>query len=151
LKKLLVIALTALAFVVTGCANQGIFVPPAECVDADSVILAKFPNPTGLDKALLGVQLVALSEIEGYTKEDAIAVLDDLQSFLKGGITYADAVELIQNKLNIANSLAGGAIFIVGVDISVLSSGVTISECDLKLIDMHVERQKLLIQIYNEG
>lgn len=150
MKKLIVGILAAL-LLVTGCANQGLFTPPAECVDAQSVILEKFPNPIGLDKALLGVQLVALSEIEGYTKEDAIAVLDDLQAFLKGGITYADAVELIQSKLNMANSLAGGAIFIVGVDISVLSTGITVSECDLKLIDMHIERQKLLIQIYSEG
>lgn len=149
MKKLIVMMLTCLTLL--GCANTGTFVPPAECLDSESTILAKFPNPTGLDKALLSVQLIALSEIEGYTKADAVAVLDDLQAVLANGITYADAVEFITSKLDIANSLAGGAIFIVGADISVLSSGVEISECDLKLIDLHIQRQKLLIQIFNEG
>jgi hypothetical protein len=143
--------LSALAVVLLlGCASTGTYVAPGECLDGPSVILEKFPDPRGLDKGLLSVQLVALDQIDGYTKADAVAVLDQLRESLVGGITYADGIELITKQLAIGNSLAGGAIFIVGPDISVLSSGIVISACDMALIDKHIAKQKVLIQIYNE-
>jgi hypothetical protein len=148
--KRLILSILVMAILTMGCASTGTYVAPAECLDGTSVILEKFPDPRGLDKGLLSVQLIALDQIDGYTKEDAVAVLDQLRESLVGGITYADGIELITAQLSIGNSLAGGAIFIVGPDISVLASGIVISDCDMALIDKHIAKQKVLIQIYNE-
>lgn len=143
--------LSIVILTLTAC-TSGPFVPPVECEGQPSLILEKFPDPRGLDKALLSVQLAAMTQIKGYEKKDAIQVLNDIEDRITNieKATYADLVGLVTSKLKIANSLAGGVVFIIGQDLDVLSEPVPISACDMALVRKHLAKQKALIAIAGE-
>lgn len=149
MKKLVLVVLVAF---LAGCASTT-FVPPVECEKGDSLILKTFPDPRGLDKGLLVVQLAAIEQLPGYTPADAVKVLDDVERRLGqvGGMTYAELVGVIMTKLDIANSLAGGLVFIVGPDIGLLSHNIPISPCDLALVRKHLAKQRALVAIAGAG
>lgn len=145
MKKML---LLVLVFIIQGCASTP-YVPPAVCVDQPSLILETFPDPRGLDKGLLFVQLGALQGIDGYTADNAHQVVDDLRQTVETAqdLTYAKLVGLIAAKIKIANALAGATLFIVGPDIQQLAKPLPISSCDLELVLLHLDRQDILIDI----
>jgi hypothetical protein len=151
MKKLLIFV-AALALAITmGCATIGNtpYEAPEICQDAESLILKKFPDPRGLDTGLLAVQLVALETVKGYNKDEAIKILNEIQDNISIGMTYADVVEYIQVKIDLANTKYGAALFIVGVDISILAEPLPISDCDIALVKKHMNKQIALIKIYN--
>lgn len=143
------ILLVSLLLLLTACSTKP-WVPPAECVDQDSVILQTIPDVQALDRGLLTVQLTALETIDGYGPAQAVAVLDDLSRQIErvDGLTYAHLVGIIREKLNIANALAGASLFILGDQIESLNQPLPISPCDLSLVRKHIERQKVLVLIY---
>lgn len=148
--KFLFLLLSAVMIITAGCASTSPFIPPAACTDTgQSLILKTFPDPRGLDQGLLAVQLVALQKVPGYTKADAIKVLDEIQSAIdqSKGLTYAGLVNMIMTKLKVANSLAGGIVFIVGPDLEKLSNPIPISPCDLALVEKHLARQRALVEM----
>lgn len=134
-----------------GCASN--FVPPAVCDNQPSLILETFPHPEALDRGLLAMQLTAMETIKGYNASDAHAVIADIREAVSKaqGLTYAKVVGLISNKVQIANSLAGAVVFIVGPDIGKLAKPIPISPCDLELIKLHLNRQDALIDIMTGG
>jgi len=147
MKKLIFVVL--LTFVLGGCASTP-YVSPEGCVNQPSFIQDKVKDPRALDKALLGVQFVALESLANYTYADAQKVLADIRTLVNtmDGLTYADVVAFIQSKLATANRNAGAAIFILGPNITALSIPEVITPCDKILIDIHLAHQETLIMFY---
>lgn len=134
-----------------GCASKE-FVPPEVCDNQESHILEVMPNPTGLDKALLGTNLGAMEMIEGYGPKEALAVIDQVDEKVNSvDMTYAELVGYIMRKVEVANGLAGASIFIVGPDLRRLASPLPVSRCDIELVRRHLERQRVLVQLYGAG
>jgi len=146
--KRALIALFCLILAVA-CTNQTSFVPPGVCVDSDSIILQTIEDPRPLDQGLMAVNLAALETIKGYTTADAQAVLDTVEDKLDAlQTTYAELAGYILSRLTEANAAAGAAIFIIGPDIQKLKKPLPITECDIALIRLHLERQRLMLAIY---
>jgi hypothetical protein len=146
--KRALIALFCLLLTVA-CTNQTSFVPPNACVDSDSIILQTIEDPRPLDQGLMAVNLTALETIDGYSIEDAQAVLDTVEDKLAAlQTTYAELAGYILARLTEANAAAGAAIFIIGPDIQRLNKPLPITECDIALIRLHLERQRLMLAIY---
>lgn len=144
--KVMVVLLTC--SVLFACSTTP-FVPPVACEGADSFILKTIPDVKAFDKGLLAVNVGTLELSKGYTPGDAIKVLDRIENLVdKADITYAELVGLVSQKLEIANALAGAAIFIVGDDIQKLNRKLPISDCDKELIRIHLERQRAVVNIY---
>lgn len=140
-----------LVFLLTGCSTKP-FVPPAVCEGQQSIILSSVKDPQALDKGLLMVNLIALDQIDGYEPADATKVLNQIDAMVaKGGMTYAEMVGYIFDKLEVANALAGGAMFIIGDDLMALDQSVQISACDIALIRAHLSKQRVLIAMYGTG
>jgi hypothetical protein len=113
------------------------------------MILEKSPDVKALSKGLLTVQLAALESVEGYTNEDAYAILDAVGEMVDLAANYNDLVVYVISKLTLANNLAGAAIFIIGDDIELMKSDAPISSCDAALVKKHLAKQRLLIAIYS--
>lgn len=135
-----------------GCSffNQATFDPPATCLDgAESEILTYFPNPTGLSKSLLVVQVAALEKIKDYQRADAEAILDEIENaIVASDMTYAELLAYVSQKINLANKKIGLALFILGDDTAALDKPLPISECDKSLIMMHLAKQRSLLLFY---
>jgi hypothetical protein len=139
-------------FSLSACAATP-FVPPAECVNESSFILNQIPNPQALDRGLLVVQFTALQNVKGYSADDAHKVISDIRKSIEatGGITYARLVSLVLDKVQIANTLAGATLYLVGPDIEALTNPNLVSDCDLALIRLHLSRQDAMIDISAAG
>jgi hypothetical protein len=145
------IILLAFLVIAVGCAPRP-FVPPVECEGQSSLILKEIPDPAALDKGLLAINLGAMKTVKGYDQKDAVAVLDQIEAMLvQADMTYADLTGYILAKLDVANALAGGLIFIIGDDIGRLNQTIPISGCDIELVRRHLERQRVLVAIYGAG
>jgi len=140
-----------LCFCLVACVAQP-FVPPPECDGQASLILQQIADPAGLDKGLLMVNLVAMEKIDGYAPQSAIEVLNQVEDMLnQGQPTYAEVAGFILAKLEIANALAGGLIFIVGDDLMALTEPLPISACDIALVRAHLAKQRMLVTLYSGG
>jgi len=124
------------------------FQPPSVCETSDSIILERIPDVKALSQGLLTIQLAALETVEGYTADDAGAVLDQVEIFIDSAGTYASLVSYITNKLEIANGLAGAMVFILGDEINQLALTTPITPCDKALIKAHIARERLLLTLY---
>jgi len=133
--------------ILASCAPRP-YTPPEICESSKSVILERIPDVHGLSQGLLTIQMAALETVEGYSADDANVVLDQIDALVDSADNYATLVVYITNKLNIANSLAGAMIFIIGDDIQRLSSTEAITPCDKALIKAHIEKERLLLMFY---
>lgn len=135
-----------LLVVVSLAACAPTFQPPSVCQDGASSVIMEVTNgnPTGLDKTLLTVNLVAL-EKKKYTAAQVEQVLNDVETTLKDGISYAGFKKLLDAKI------AAGAMIILGPDIgAVADTGGTkiISVCDRELILAHINHQRAIVALY---
>jgi hypothetical protein len=143
--------LLVMVALLTACASTP-YVPPSACEGQDSLILSTIDDPRALSKGLLAVNLVAMEGIEGYGPADAIAVLDKIEADLDAlDLTYAALVAYVLAKIQVANALAGAALFIAGDEIDRLNQPLPISPCDLALIRLHLQKQRMLVSIYAAG
>lgn len=134
-----------------GCAPKP-YIPPEECNDSQSLILATINSPAALSKGLLAVNLVALESIRGYGPDDATAVLDKIEENLTMlGMTYAEMVGYVMSKIKLANALAGAAVFVMGDEITALDSPAPVSPCDIALVRLHLQKQRALVALYSAG
>jgi hypothetical protein len=144
------ILLLVLVALLGGCAQKP-FLPPAACDNQPSLILSTFPDPFALDSGLLSVNLAALELIDGYRGADARRVLDQVEAMVsRADMTYAELAAFITTKLQVANALAGGLLFVVGPSIDLLAKPVALMPCDVALIRAHLAKQKMLVTIYGE-
>jgi hypothetical protein len=132
-----------------GCATSP-YTPPIECQAGKSLILERIPDARALDKGLMAVQLAALEGLPAYSKADAIAILNIIEERIDQGMSYANLVEYVSAKLELANNIAGAVIFIIGDSIRLLDSPFEISACDKVLIKRHIAKQKMLLTIYQK-
>ncbi len=145
MKKL--ILLFAIAILLAGCATTP-YIPPAECEGGNSYILGTIKDVKALDRGLLTVQVAALETIDGYSSADANKVLDQIEELVISAGTYAELVVYITKKVEVANSLAGAAIFILGDDISSLNADTPLSACDTMLVRKHLAKQRAILAFY---
>jgi len=148
MKRLSILLLFVVALVVCGGCSTSTFQPPAVCDGAESLILERIPDPAALSKALLIVQIGVLEAVDGYDVSDAGKVIDQIETVVDGGVTYADLVGLILKKVDAANRLAGAAVFLVGDEINLLDAPGFLSVCDRELIRMHLAKQRAMLKIY---
>jgi hypothetical protein len=136
------IAFIACSLLLVGCIGNTPYTPPTECVNAESMILEKFPDPRTLDKGLLMVQVAALKSVDGYDKARALEVLDDLEAFVAttDSLTYATLMNKILGVVSGANSDADMLLFIIGPNIGQFDSPERIFPCDKVLIAQEFAR-----------
>lgn len=140
-----------LALTLAAC-NSTTFIPPKECEGDRSLLLQTIKDPQALSKGLMTINLLAMEKLDNYGPKDATAVLDQVEKMVAGThMTYAELVGYLLDKLEVANALAGAAVFIVGEDISKLNMLVPITTCDRELVLKHIEKQRVLVAIYGAG
>ena len=127
----------------SGCTKTN-FKPPEICNNSDSLILKHIDNPVALSNVFIKVDLVAIDKIPGYDRKDAIKVLDEVESFINdiGGTTYAHLIEYLLAKFRLANASAGAIVFTLSSQIQVLNSSMPITDCDLAMIKIHIQKHR---------
>lgn len=142
------ILVVILAIALMGCST---FQRPAVCQDASSAILsATQDNPTGLDRGLLTVNILAL-EKGIYTGEQAQAFIDDVREKVNSGISYLDLLAYLDFQIAAVNKAVGLTLIVLGPDvpaIAQLGGNDLVSDCDQKLMNLHLDRQELVISFY---
>ena len=142
--KYIILLMFAIGMItITGCSAT--FQAPAVCDGAESIILsATADNPTGLDKALLVVNLAAL-EKGVYTPDQAATVLDEIEGFIKEGVSYFSLKNFLDEKI------AAASVLILGDSVEAIAQAGAdkiISDCDKALILAHIENQRSIIALY---
>ncbi len=142
--KFIVLMIFAIGMItITGCSAT--FQAPAVCDGAESIILsATADNPTGLDKALLVVNLAAL-EKGVYTADQAAAILDEIEGFVSEGVSYFSLKNFLDKKI------AAASVLILGDSVDTIAqtgADKIISDCDKALILAHIENQRAITALY---
>ena len=136
-----------LAIALMGCST---FQRPSVCQDANSAILSVASNPTGLDRGLLTINILAL-EKGIYTAEQAQAFIDDVREKVNSGLSYIDLLTYLDFKVAAINKAVGLSLIVLGPDvpaIAQLGGNNLISDCDATLMNLHLDRQELVISFY---
>jgi hypothetical protein len=147
--KLLILCLVMIG--VTGCATT--FQPPASCEDgADSFILkVTGDNPTGLDRALLIAQIVALEKVETYNAVKAQEFLEDVRELVNNGVSYLSLLDYLNVGIADLNKAVGLSVIIMGADvpaIAALGGDLPLGACDKELILMELLKQEQIVALY---
>lgn len=141
-----------MCFLLYACSYNKPYTPPEGCSAENSVILEKASDPRDLDRALLGVQLLALETLDNYSYADAEKVLDEIEQIVNDfeAMTYKELLYFVSAKLDVANNRAGAAVFVLGPNVSsTFNIPEVISPCDKSLINIHLEHQRTLIKFYS--
>lgn len=144
---LIVIAFVAVIST-SGCLNQE-FIAPEGCSADNSVILqVTNGNPISLSNALLVINIIAIERLDSYSSEDARTLLSAIRAKVNAGITYRDLYYEIARKVSAANSAAGMAIFTLTpklMNISDVGGFKVLSDCDVILINRHLDEQESIL------
>jgi hypothetical protein len=131
---------------------MGKYIPPDACVansdgSYDSLIMDVFKNPTPKEVAitLQVINYKALKNSNSYTKEKALKVIDELNTFLDNDIMYSDLLLLINEKVLSVNAEINMALLIFSPQLAELNKMISISVCDKAMLKKHFNDQKLMV------
>jgi hypothetical protein len=148
MKKIVLLAIAML--MLSGCTST--FQAPPVCEDGQSVILKVTQgNPTGLDRALLIVQ-VGVHETHAYPVAEVATFLDEVENVIDNGVTYVDLLSYLDIHIAELQKTLGIAAVVMGpemIDIATIGGDDLISDCDLALMKIHLERQRQILAIYS--
>lgn len=150
MKKLRLVLLVMVVFLVSGCAGLNIQ-KSSVCLDVppeESLICEKIKNPEMVSTALLAANYGAL-KADAYNKEAALEVITELESIVKaGGVTYMYIITKVSELLE--QDEAAAVVIILSPNINLLSSPLTITPFDQGLLLAHLQYQRQLIMVVQQ-
>jgi len=130
-------------FLLSSCASIQEIHPICEN-RVDSYICQVFPNPLAVDLILRFANVEAIKN-DVYTKEQAVAAINNLETLIKNSHSFLDFFLIAQNYVG----NMGPEIFILADSFSSFNRPIPISEFDKYLLLEHLNRQKQIILLIN--
>jgi hypothetical protein len=141
--------LLSTALLLSACSAT--FQAPAVCSDGPSAILdITKGNPTGLDRALLTVNIAAL-EKHVYTADQAQQFIDQVKGVVNGNISYIGLLDYLNVSTARINKALGLSVILMGdqvPEVAKLGGSKLISACDRELIFKHLAKQEMILSLY---
>ena len=110
------------------------------------MILEKIPNPAAADLVLQVANFECLKR-QTYSADNALAVLDAVDSLLDRGTTYADLVSYVLSRFADFNHDLGAEVLIASSYLHVLDEPLPISDCDRVLLRAHIRHQRGILEM----